>query len=236
MTGPPPGAIRRVAALLAFIAAGCGRMEPYLSDTPADRVVEAALAAWASPGGLFLDGVADRDTVAAVTPTSARAWEVAVIPVTGGAPAVWSLEIPRVEVYPVFGGDAFVSWLDDRSRALGFGSSLPGDVVADVRRGNILSVADVEVRYGPSNGSARRTVERVAYRVSMPGGATQWRIQPDTGSSGALLGALKYVADDLIHRDRDVLSCMGASTAVGVARSTQLRCLSSVLDRRFGTG
>jgi hypothetical protein len=228
-----PRAAYAVLALVTMAVAGCERVEPYLSDTPADGAVEAALEAWAFPGGAFLDGVAGDDTVAAVDPTAARAWEVAVLPRAGGAPRSWSMEIPRVEVYPVFSGDAFVAWLEGRARALGFQAPLPADVVTGVQRGDIRAVADLEVQYGRADGSERRTVERVAYLVSLPGDATEWRIQPESGSAGTLIGALKFVADDLVHRDRDVLDCMGSRAAAGVARATQLRCLSDVLDRRF---
>jgi hypothetical protein len=231
-----PRATHAVLALVALAVAGCERVEPYLSDTPADRVAEAALDAWTSPGGVFFDGVPGDDTVAAVTPTGARAWEVAVVPRAGGSPRVWSLEISRIEVYPVFGGDAFVAWLGDRARSLGFPALLPAEVVAEVRRADVRAVADMEVRYGRADGSGRRTVERVAYLVSLPGDATEWRVQPESGPAGVLMGALKFVADDLIHRDRDVLDCMGHGSAAGVARATQLRCLSDVLDRRFGSG
>jgi len=231
-----PRPTHAVVALVTLAVAGCERVEPYLSDTPADGAVEAALDAWTSPGGVFLDGVAGDDTVAAVNPTAARAWEVAVVARAGGAPRSWSLEVPRVEVYPVFGGDAFVTWLDERARSLGFHMPLPTDVATEVRRGDIRAVADLEVRYGRADGSGRRTVERVAYLVSLTGGATEWRIQPESGSADVLIGALKFVADDLIHRDRDVLDCMGRSPAAGVARATQLRCLSGALQRRFGSG
>jgi len=230
-----PRAAHAVLALVTVAVAGCARVEPYLSDTPADGAVRAALETWASPGGAFLDGVAGDDTVAAVDPTAARAWEVAVLPQAGGAPRSWSLEIPRAEVYPVFGGDAFVAWLEERARALGFQAPLPADVATEVRRGDIRAVADLEVHYGRADGSARRTVERVAYLVPLPGDATEWRIQPESGSAGTLVGALKFVADDLVHRDRDVLDCMGRRSAAGVGRATQLRCLSDVLDRRFGS-
>jgi hypothetical protein len=229
-------ATHAVLALVTLAVAGCARVEPYLSDTPADGAVQAALVAWTSPGGVFLDGVAGDDTVAAVDPTGARAWEVAVLPRTGGSPRVWSLEISRVEVYPMFGGDAFVAWLGERARGLGFPTALPEDVAAEVRRGDIRAVADLEVRYGRADGSGRRTVERVGYLVSLQGNATEWRIQPESGPADTLIGAVKFVADDLVHRDRDVLDCMGRRSAAGVGRATQLRCLADVLGRRFGSG
>jgi len=73
-----------LAALLALAAAGRDFVGRYLAGTPEDRLVQAVLAQWAVPGKPFLDGVSGRDTVASVTATGSRSWEVADVEVRYG--------------------------------------------------------------------------------------------------------------------------------------------------------
>jgi hypothetical protein len=234
-SGQRPLRIRLLAVALAAAAAlGCDSVGRYLSDTPEDRLVRAAVAAWTTRGAPFLDGASGADTVASVTATGARGWEVAVLPPSGGVPSVWSLEIVRVEVYPVFPGPGFAEWLEQRARALGMSEGLPPETALQIRGGGIRAVGDLEARYGPAGRTTRTTRERVAYLVPRPlSDATEWRVQPDAGPADALIEAVKLVADDLVHADPQVLSCMGAPPT-GVARSVQLDCLAEVLGRRFG--
>ncbi|HSG49321.1 MAG TPA: hypothetical protein VLA43_15980, partial [Longimicrobiales bacterium] len=147
--------------LLVLLISGCELVDRYMSATPEDSLVEAAVARWATPGKTFFDGASGSDTVAAVSPTGARAWEVAVLPLSGGAPEVWSFEVTRAEVYPTMPGDAFARWLGDRARELGMQTFLPPEVSDALRRGDILAVGDLEVRYGPAARSGRNTEERV---------------------------------------------------------------------------
>ena len=228
----------RLALLGAMVGAvACDGFGRYLDEAPEDRLVDAAVGAWAAHGVPFLDGVSGEDTVASLTPTGARDWEVAVVPPSGGVPTAWALEIPRVEVYPVFRGDAFAAWLEDRARALGLSTYLPPDVAQGLRSGDIRAVGDIEARYGPASRSLRTTVERVAYLVPRPySDETEWHVQPDPGSAAVLIEALKLVADEMIHGDPDVRSCMGGGPPSGVERSVQLDCLAEVLGRRFGEG
>ncbi len=229
---------RPLALLVAGIAAvGCESVGRYLSETPEDRLVDAAVEHWAARGVPFLDGITGEDTVASVTATGARAWEVAVLPPSGGAPSVWSLEISRVEVYPLFHGDAFAAWLAERAQALGLSTPLPPEVTQGIRAGDIRAVGDLEVRYGPASRSTRGTVERVAYLTPKPySDETEWHVQPDSGAAKVLMEALDLVADDLIHGDPEVRGCIGGGRAAEVERSVELACLAEVLGRRFGEG
>lgn len=231
---PAPVNTARTLLLLTVGVGACDTLGRFVSETRQDRLAEAALAAWASPGHPFFDGTSGPDTVASVTPTGARAWEVAVVPPSGGMPVVWSLEISRIEVYPFFPGDVFISWLEERAGALGMRATFPEDVVSDVRRGDIRGLGDIEVRCGPSDASAPDAFERVAYLTPVfATDSTEWRIQPESDSSARLAEAVKLVADEMIHRDVDVLSCMGGAPE-SVGRGVQLRCLSEALTRRFG--
>lgn len=226
-------------ALLALggVAGACESVSRYLSESPEDRLVDAALAHWAARGEPFLDGVSGADTVASVTATGARAWEVAVLPPSGGVPSVWSLAIVRVEIYPLFPGDAFAAWLEQRAQALGMPGHIPPEVAQGIRVGDVRGVGDLEVRYGPASRTTRRTLERIAYLVpKLYSDDTEWRIQPDSGTAGVLIEALKLVADDVIHGDPEVRACMGVGPPAEADRSTQLACLAEVLGRHFGEG
>lgn len=228
--------IARVALILAVVttAPSCDLVRRYVSESPADRLVEAALAEWAAPGGRFLEGVAGQDTVASVSPTGARSWEVAVIPPSGGVPVVWSLEIPLVEVYPTFPGEAFASWLQERARALGMRTFLPPEVAADLRSGAISAVGNMEIRYGPADRSGRNTQRRTAYLAPTSTGRLEWRIRPESRSVQVLTEALDLVAEDMLHRDERVLTCMGSASPTNVPRHVQLACLGEVLEQQFG--
>lgn len=221
-------------AVLATGLTGCDLVGRYLAGAPEDQLVEAALEQWASPGAPFLDGVSGRDTVASVSPTGARAWEVAVIPLGGGSPVVWSLEVTRAETYPVFPGEDFVRFLEGRARELGMRTFIPGEVRSAVTAGRILGVGDLEVRYGLSIRSGRNTDEHVAFLIPTEGGDPIWRIQGESRSSQVLLNALTLVAGDMINRDDRVLSCMGSGTASGVPRAEQLACIRDVWTQEFG--
>ena len=231
--------VRPPAALLvlfpALVISGCRFVERYTSGTLEDQLVEAAVARWATVGQPFFDGTpAGRDTVASVSPTGARAWEVAVLPLSGGAPVVWSFEVTRTEVYTAIPGDAFVRWLSDRARELGMRTFLPPDVADALRRGDILAAGDLEIRDGAADRSGRNTEERVAYLTpGAQGERAAWSIQSVSRSANVLLMALKTVVEDMVYRDDRVLTCMGSGTPRGIARSVQLECVGKVLTREF---
>lgn len=234
----PPRRILTASLALATVAAGaCDLVGHYLAGAPEDQLVRAALQRWASPGAVFLDGAAGPDTVASVSATGARAWQVAILPLEGGAPTVWSLEVSRVETYPAFPGEAFGRHLAERARELGMRTFIPGDILSGLADGRLLGVGEVEVRYGPSVRSARNTATSVAYLVPDPaGGAPVWQIQNASRAANVLLDVLRTVTDDMIRRDERVLSCMGAASAGGVPRSTQLACVRNVWEGEFGPG
>jgi hypothetical protein len=236
-----PEIVRRTLPLALLVAGaaavGCESVGRYLSERPEDRLVEAAVGHWAARGEPFLDGVSGEDTVASVTATGARGWQVAVLPPSGGVPSIWALEIVRVEIVPLFPGDAFAPWLEERAQALGLPTYLPPEVALGIRAGDIRAVGDLEVRYGPAGRSTRRTVERIAYLTPKPySDATEWHVQPDSGGAALLIEALKLVSDDLLHGDPEVRSCMGGGPPADAERSTQLACLAEVLGGRFGEG
>ena len=196
--------------------------------------MEAVLAAWASPGKPFLGGKTGPDTVAQVTPTGAHAWQVAVIPGSGGAPVVWSFEVTRSEVYRTFPGDAFTRSLWESARSLGMRTFLPTEVTDALRRGDVLAVGDVEVRYGSADRSGRNTESRVVFLTpSSPGPGTSWVLQPASRSAAVLLQALQLVTDDMVQRDDRVLSCMGSGTPKRIPRSVQLECVGKAWAREF---
>lgn len=234
----PPRRILAASLALATVAAGaCDLVGRYLAGAPEDQLVRAALQRWASPGSVFLDGAAGLDPVASVSATGARAWQVAVLPLEGGAPTVWSLEVSRVETYPAFPGEAFGSHLTDRSRDLGMRTFIPDDILSRLADGRLLGVGELEVRYGPSVRSGRNTATSVAFLVPDPaGGAPVWQVQDASRSANVLLEALRTVTDEMIHRDERVLSCMGAASPAGVPRSTQLACVRNVWESEFGPG
>ena len=220
--------------LLGILLSACDFLERYTSGTPEDQLVDAAVGRWATLGRPFFDGASGRDTVASVSATGARAWEVAVVPPSGGAPVVWSFEVTRTEVYPVMAGDAFARWLADRARELGMSTFLPAEISEALRQGQIHAVGDVEVRYGLADRTGRNTEERVAFMT--PGSAGEgpaWAIQPVSRSANVLLLALKTVVEDMVYRDDRVLSCMGSGTPRGVARSVQLECVGEVWAQEF---
>ena len=233
----PNSACRHLVALsfLTMTVAGCDLVERYMAGTPEDQVAEAVVEQWAAPGAPFLEGVSGRDTVASVSPTGARAWEVAVIPPSGGAPVVWSLEVVRVEVYPTVTGPAFGRYLGDRARELGMRTFLPPEVLSAMAGGDIRGVSDLEVRYGLADRSGRNTEHRVAYLVPGAGGASPtWRIQPVSRSANVLLETLELVTGDMVYRDDRVLSCMGSGSPAGIARTVQLACVGKVWAEEFG--
>ena len=224
-----------LAALLALAPAGCDFVGRYLAETPEDQLVQAVLAQWAAPGKPFLERVSGRDTVASVTATGSRSWEVAVMPLEGGSPVVWALEVSRVEAFPVFPGEAFGRFLSERVRELDLGTFVPPEMLAGMASGAILEVADVEVRYGLSERGERNTETRVAFLSPGPAGADPvWHIQERSRGSDVLLRALRKVTDDMIQRDDRVLSCMGTGTASGVPRATQLDCIRKAWEQEFG--
>lgn len=231
-------AVRPSAMLLVVLPAlalsGCDFVDRFLAAAPEERLVDAAVARWAAPGRPFLDGASGRDTVASVSPTGARAWEVAVMPLSGGAPVVWSFEVTRAEVYVTMPGDAFARWLGDRARELGMRTFLPAEVADALRRGDILAVGDVEVRYGTADRSGRNTEERVAYLApGSQGGPPTWSIQPVSRSGNVLLLALKTVVEDLVYRDDRVISCMGSGTPRSIPRAVQLECVGKAWSQEF---
>lgn len=235
-----PEPVRRTPPLLWVVGAlalvGCESVGRYLSESPEDRLVEESVAQWAERGRPFLDGVSGNDTVASVTPTGTRGWEVAVGPPGGGLPTVWTLEIPRAEVYPLFAGAVFADWLDQQARMLGVPEGLPAYVTSGIRDGEIRAVGDLEVRYGPANGAARTTVERVAYLVPRRfSDATEWHVQPASGPPDVLVDALERVVDHLAQTDPRMRDCLGV-VPLQAARSERIRCYAEVLARRFGEG
>jgi hypothetical protein len=220
--------------LIALLASGCDLVDRYVSGTPEDRLVDAAVERWASPGSPFFDGASGRDTVASVNPTGARAWEVGVLPPSGGVPVVWSFEVVRAEVYAVMPGEAFARWLGERARELGMRTFLPPEVAQALRDGDIRAVGDLEVRYGTADRTGRNTEVRVAYLAPGEAGARpRWRIQPVSRSSNVLLEALQTVVEDMVYRDDRVLSCMGSGTPRGIARAIQLACVGEVWQQEF---
>lgn len=224
-------------ALALSILAGCDLVSRYMAESPDDELAQAALAHWAAPGRPFLEGASGRDTVASVNATGARAWEVAVVPPSGGAPSVWTFEVTKVEIYPVFRGNAFANWLDRRSRELGMHTFLPPEVRAPLRDGRIEAVGELEIRYGLSDRTGRNTETRVAYRrPGADGGEASWEIQPESRSPAVLLQMLQTVADDMVRHDERVQTCMGSVSPQGVPRADQLKCLAQVLEQQFGPG
>ncbi|GMV04410.1 MAG: hypothetical protein AMXMBFR53_06910 [Gemmatimonadota bacterium] len=223
-------------AVVAALLAGCDFVGRYLAGTPEDQLAQAALERWASPGTPFLDGASGRDTVASVSPTGARSWEVAVVPPEGGAPVVWALEVTRVETYAVFPGEAFGRFLSDRARELGMRTFLPTEVLSRMASGAVLGVGDLEVRYGPAQRGGRNEMARVAYLTpGGDGGETAWRIQDASRSANVLLQALQTVVEDMIRRDDRVLACMGSGTPASVPRAEQLACVRKVWTQEFGS-
>ena len=232
---PVPERLAAILILCALAPAGCDFVGRYLAGTPEDRLVHAVLAQWAAPGKPFLGGVSRRDTVASVTATGPRSWEVAVMPLGGGSPAVWAMEVTRVEAYPAFPGDAFGRLLAERARDLGLGTFVPTEMLSGMASGAILEIADLEVRYGLSERSGRNTESRVAFLSPGAAGADPaWRVLEPARGPDVLLRALRTVTDDMIHRDERVLSCMGSGTASGVPRATQLACIRKVWTQEFG--
>ncbi|HKJ01989.1 MAG TPA: hypothetical protein VJ997_06025 [Longimicrobiales bacterium] len=220
--------------LVALLVSGCSLPDRLLWGSQEERLVDAAVDRWATPGATFLEGVSGRDTVASVSPIGARAWEVAVLPLSGGAPVVWSFEVTRADVYATVPGDAFVRWLGDHATELGTRTFLPADVADAVRRGDILAVGELQVRYGTVDGSGRTTEERVAYlEPGANGGKATWTIQPVSRSTTVLLQALRTVVGDMVHTDERVLNCMGSPTPRGVPRSIQLECAAKVWTQDF---
>lgn len=226
-----------VTALLTTILGACDFIARYTGSSKEDQLVQEALARWTAPGAPFLEGASGRDTVASVSPTGARSWEVAVVPPSGGTPVVWALEVTRTEVYPTFPGDSFARWLGNQARSLGMSTFLPADITGALQRGQIEAVGDLQVRYGAADRSGRNTLERVAYFGPDDQSAeSAWRIQPESRSSAVLLRALKTVWDDMARADDRVLTCMGSADPSSVARSIQLECVAKVLDEEFGEG
>lgn len=235
---PPP---RRTvfaagSALLAVFLSGCDFVARYRAGTPEHQLAQAALAQWAPEGGFFMEGVAGRDTVAAVTATGERSWEVALMPRSGGSPSVWALEVVRVETYPTFPGPAFFRFLSEQARELGMRTFLPSEVQDAVSAGTIRGVGEIEVRYGRAERSGRNTELRVAYLTTGGEGADpSWRIQGVSRSANVLLEALRTVTDDLLRHDDRVLSCMGSPSPAGVSRTVQLACIRKVWTDEFET-
>lgn len=220
--------------LVAALSAGCDMVDRYVTKSPRDALAEAALSRWAAPGGPFLEGVSGRDTVASVSPTGAHAWEVAVVPLSGGAPTVWSLDLPEIEVYRVFSGPDFAPWLERRARELGMRTFIPPEVAGEIRSGQILAVGHVQVRYGPASGSGRNTEDHIAYLVPLTSEEdAQWHMQPVTRSASVLLEALRLVADDMVRKDDRVMTCMRSASPAGVPRDKQLECVGDALKLQF---
>ena len=233
---PPPRRTGFAAgsALLAVLVSGCDFVARYRAGPPEHQLAQAILAQWAPEGGLFMEGAAGRDTVAAVTATGERSWEVAVMPRSGGSPTVWALEVVRVESYPTFPGPAFSRFLSEQARELGMRTFLPPEVMDQISSGAILGVGEIEVRYGRAELSGRNTETRVAYLTPEGEGADpSWRIQGVSRSANVLLQALRTVTDDLLRRDDRVLSCMGSLSPAGVSRAVQLACIRKVWTAEF---
>ncbi|MGD8320043.1 MAG: hypothetical protein PVJ02_06300 [Gemmatimonadota bacterium] len=219
----------------AVVLCGCDLVTRYMREPPGDRLARAALAHWATPGRPFLEGASGHDTVASVNATGARAWEVAVVPPTAGPPSVWSFEVTDVEIYPVFPGEAFTDWLEGRAKALGMHSSLPAELEGALKDGRIEGVGSLAIRYGLADRTARNVQRRMAYlEASGQSGQPGWRIQPASMAASVLRLMLETVADDMVHHDERVQSCMGNPSPREVPRSKQLDCIAQVLEQQFG--
>lgn len=227
-------AVAGIAVLVLHLSA-CDLVKRYRAGPPEEHVARAVQERWAAPGRPFLDGLAGTDTVASVKATGARSWDVAVMPLGGGSPTSWTLEVTRVEVFPTFPGPAFSQQLADRARELGMRTFMPPEVTSELTEGSILSVADVEVRYGRADRSGRNTATRVAYLVPGPEGSDPvWRILGVSRTSNVLVQALRTVTDDMLTKDDRVMSCMGTESPVGVRRAVQLACVRKVWAAEFG--
>ena len=217
------------ALLVTLSLGGCSFVRDFMAGPLDDRLAEEAVAHWATPGSPFMDGALGQDAVETVTETGERAWEVTV---AGG---VQALEVAKAEVFAVFPGDDFSTWITTRARELGFRSFMPQDVRSLVTSGRISAVGALEVKFGPADGGGRSTVERVAY-FTVDGGKKAWAIQPETRTALVLRDALNLVYSDMILTDDRVMDCLGAVGSGTAKRSRALGCIGKALALEYRQG
>ena len=100
--------------------------------------------------------------------------------------------------YSLLDGMCRIPQLVGRARELGMRTFLPPEVADALRRGDILAVGDLEIRYGTADRSGRNTEERVAYLTpGAQGERAAWSIQSVSRSANVLLMALKTVVEDM---------------------------------------
>lgn len=233
----PRTAARALALAVPLAAAGCDRLDRFVSGTSEDRLVQAAVAQWARRGAPFLDGVTGRDTIASVSATGARSWEVAIIPAGGGPPETWALEVVRAETWPVFTGERFAGFLEERWARLGAGPALPPATLAALREGAIAGVGSLEVRYGLAHGASRATISRVAYLIPGPGGQrAAWEIQRASGTPELLRDALRAIAGEMVQTDERVRACLGGAGGAGSGSAAARACVQRAWAEEFEGG
>lgn len=217
--------------ILLFATAGCDLLPGFIGGSPADELAEVALESWASPGTAFMDGRFGTDTIGVRTETGERAWEV---DVPGTRAVTWAFEITRVDVLPVHGGDAFVTWLETTARSLGMRGFIPADGKSMISSGSVIAVGDLAVGFGRTDRRGRTPMERVAL-LRAEAGDERWTIEAEGNRSARLVrDALRLVYADMLKRDDRVLTCMGDLEASAVEREVQLECVASALDLDFG--
>jgi len=228
---------RASAALLVLslpLLSACEFVAGFIGQSPEDQLAEVVTAAWASSGSPFMEGRFSRDSIGAVTPTGDRSRNVT-IPDAGTEE--WAFAVTRAEVYPVFSGEAFGSWLATTARELGMRTFIPSDATAMMANGSVVAVGDVEVQFGRADRTGRTSVERVVLmRAGTGGGDPAWSMEPESRAARVLRDALRLVLQDMINRDERVQKCMGSVEARSVERATQLSCVADVLASDFGEG
>ena len=217
------------ALLVTLSLGGCSFVRDFVAGPLDERLAKEAVAHWATPGSPFMDGALGQDAVETVAETGEWAWEVTV---AGG---VQALEVAKAEVFPVFPGDDFSTWITTRARELGFRSFIPPDVRSMVTEGRISAVGDLEVKFGPADGGGRSTVERVAY-LTVDGGKKTWAIQAESRTAMVLRDALNVVYSDMILTDDRVMDCLGAVGPGTARRSRALGCIAEALALEFRQG
>jgi hypothetical protein len=218
-------------ALLLLATAGCEFIAGFVGGSPADQLAELALESFASPGAPFMEGRFGTDTIGVRTEMGERSWEVNV---PGARAVTWAFEVTKVEVLPVYGGDAFITWLETTARGLGMRGFIPADAKSMISSGSVVAVGDLAIGFGPSDRRGRTPMERVGLLRADSNGEN-WSIEPEGNRSARVLrDALRLVSADMIARDDRVHSCMGSVEARGVERELQLECVGSAFASDFG--
>ncbi len=148
--------------------------------------------------------------------------------------AVWELELTRIDVLPLFPGEDFARFVQERATARDRRGGLTQEGWGLIADGSLLAVGRVEGEARAVARAGRVPVSRIAYLEPVPGEeGGRWSLQPDTRTVLYLWRAVDATYRSFASDER-VMECAGVGDPGNLSRPALLRCAEEVLAERFG--